>query len=184
MWCRQDICLLSSPPLRTSFGSQNTRIYHDYIPLPLSLFWLHKNGLQSFRKYHSYILLIPMILTMVHTSGSVHCRRRYGDPELARFFVYLFWLPIQIWWISVISLSYRTCHISMDRSLWDDYDYDYSENMGISLLVMEKFLNYLLYLEKTSCPLFYWQYLDSPPQVWMVLPCFWAVWDGTSVDLV
>src|ERR1700677_2644901 len=36
--CRRDICLLSSPPLRTGFGSQNTRIYHDYILSLLSLF--------------------------------------------------------------------------------------------------------------------------------------------------
>ena len=31
--CRQDICPLCSPPLRTGFGSQNTRFHHEYIPL-------------------------------------------------------------------------------------------------------------------------------------------------------
>src|ERR1700677_2650316 len=61
------------------------RFYQTYILLLFSLFLLHENGLQSFRKHHGYILLIPTIPTAVHTSGSVHCRRRYGDPELAVF---------------------------------------------------------------------------------------------------
>jgi len=81
--CRRDICLISSPPLRTGFGSQNTRLYHEHIPLLSFLFWLHENGLQTFRKHHGQVLLIPTIQTAVHTPGSVHCRRRYGDPELA-----------------------------------------------------------------------------------------------------
>ena len=50
--CRWDICLISSPPLRTSFGSQNTRFSHEYILLLFSLFLLHENGLQFFRKHH------------------------------------------------------------------------------------------------------------------------------------
>ena len=83
------------------------------------------------------------------TSGSMHCRRRYGDPELAGFFVYLFWFPIQIWRFSIISPSYRTCRISTDRYLQDEYDY--GENVGIGSLVTEKLLNYFPYLEKTLC---------------------------------
>src|SRR5271156_1041998 len=104
---------------------------------------------------------------MVHTSGSMHCSRRYGDLCV---FVYLFWFPIQIRRISVISPSYGTCRISTDRYLRDEYNY--GENVGIGPSVTEKFSNYLPYLEKTSCPLFYWQYLDSPPQAWVILPCF------------
>ena len=34
---------------------------------------------------------IPTILMVPHTSGSVHYTKRYGHPELAGFFVYLFW---------------------------------------------------------------------------------------------
>ena len=36
--CRRDICPLCSPPLRTSFGSQNTRFCYEYILLLFSLF--------------------------------------------------------------------------------------------------------------------------------------------------
>ena len=50
--CRQEICLISSPPLRTGFGSQNTRFYHECILLLFSLFLLHENGLQFFRKHY------------------------------------------------------------------------------------------------------------------------------------
>ena len=81
--CRREICLMSSPPLRTSFGSQNMRSYHDYILLLFSLFLLHENRLQFFRKHYDQILLIHTISMVVHTSGSMHCRRRYRDPELA-----------------------------------------------------------------------------------------------------
>ena len=88
--CRRDICPLCSPPLRTGFGSQNTRFCHEYILLLFSLFLLHENGLQFFRKHYDWILLIHTISTAVHTSGSGHCRRRYGDPELAGcLFTYL-----------------------------------------------------------------------------------------------
>ena len=50
--CRRDIYLISSPPLRTGFGSQNMRFHHEYILLLFSLFLLHENGLQFFRKHH------------------------------------------------------------------------------------------------------------------------------------
>ena len=50
--CRRDICLISSPPLRTGFGSQNTGFSHEYILLLFSLFLLHENGLQFFRKHY------------------------------------------------------------------------------------------------------------------------------------
>ena len=147
--CRRDICLISSPPLTTSFGSQNTRFYHECTLLLFSLFLLHENGLQFCRKHHDQILLIHTISMVVHTSGSMHCRRRYRDPELAGFFVYLSWFPIQIRRFSVISPSYGTCRISTDRYLRDEYDY--GENVGIGPWVTEKLSNYFPYLEETLC---------------------------------
>ena len=53
--CRWEICLMSSLPLRTGFGSQNMRFYHEYILLLFSLFLLHENGLQFFHKHHDQI---------------------------------------------------------------------------------------------------------------------------------
>ena len=82
------------------------------------------------------------------TSGSMHCRRRYGDPELAGFCLPIL-VPHPNTAISVISPSYGTCHISMDRYLRDEYDY--GENVVIGSLVTEKLANYFPYLEKTLC---------------------------------
>ena len=50
--CRRDIRVIPSPPLRTGFGSQNMRFYHDCTLLLFSLFLLHENGLQFLRKRH------------------------------------------------------------------------------------------------------------------------------------
>jgi len=158
--CRRDICPLSSPPLRTGFGSQNSRIFHDYIPSLLSLFGLHENGLQPFREYHDWIPLVLTILTTVHTSGSVDCRRRYGDPELAGFLFTYFGSPSKYGGSpSFLRVTGRTAYHRI--GIYETSMTTVRTGESVHRLRRNSWITFLTW-RRPPAPLFYWQYLDSP----------------------
>ena len=110
--CRWDIHV-NPAHLSGQVLAPKTRQYNCHsFDLYISHFYYIKNESDSFGTWK---LLIHMIQTVLHTSRSVHCSRRYMTSEVAGFFVYLFPFPIQIWPFSLNSSNYGRYCISPDR---------------------------------------------------------------------
>ena len=151
-WCRRDIRVIPSPPLRAGFGPQNMissiiviLLFHTF-----SIFTMYKINrilpkVEHLESPHFY-----------NSNDSTYIQIHSLEAKLWRsgscwVFVYLFSIPDQKRLFSVNSSNYGKYRISPDRSLRDEYDY--GKNVGIEQLVTEKSWNYSLLRKGLEFPI-------------------------------
>ena len=143
--CRWDIDLVSSPPIGTVFGPQNTlQSLQVKCGATCMLFCsdlqnLFPDVLQTATYIHYWILLIPTIPTVVYTSGLVPYWGRNITPEFAiSLFTYFTWavLPQTL-------ENYGTYYASLDRYYQGGFNVEgYVEGKGVSTEIYGKYRNY------------------------------------------